>query len=998
MADVSTMVFNDELVEESAFVLLVKMKKKKKRIDRIASTLLVTRTTVGIVNPKNIEDVHKQFPKTCLRKVLYDDVEDDENQLYTIEIQVDVDGTGRLRSVRLEFASENAKEDMKRFIRLFDECIQVNERNLAQLQQSMLRVERKFIIYFTFFVYFMTFVLSLHKGLFFNFSIFYRLFLRMRKVWGIIVSQFPSFYSISISLYCDDNRDTNKNTNVNINKRLFEFCFCFTFGIIRQANDSDAPNANNQATRPQVGVKTAEESNNDLIGKIDQKTLEYRCWLLETNPEIKKLYEHLVTTSILHPNEFFQKYDPKSKKYDVSKKRGMRNRLLGITSIKHYTWSLMGLMERYGITFEQEKTDDNDGNNNDKKNKKSGNNKDNDANDVKTTVRGKIRLTKDQIMEIFIHLPFVELCFEKYVKNKSTKKWTESEFWYYFVNSAFFKKETSLTITSHSEKKTEIDRLLELCKKELKKANRNTVGSNSNGNNNNASSENVSYAAQIAFVTSNAAQEIAAEAEEQRKKSHKRHSKQNNQDIEMNGKHNSNNNNSNDRKDDDSNINNNEDLLRGNQSRRLMLDPSIDLSSTVDSFTEWVEDPTNDALSKDNNSNNIMNSMNGNSNNRNGNNNNNNSGGNNQSALSFLGSKRNDTQAWFANINKHGTLLLQQSLKSQSKPSFQTNNGSSGGSGHHHGRKSKLSRDEIKMNMNDSSDIFDNDYHARLVKETELEELQKEKSPEYIELRIKDQSVYWGENQSLTDLEKNEYNKSAIVLFNSYQENHLNLPNLQEINDFNDICISTIAGKVLMTLSDSNYLQAKRQQFEKKNDQESKKQARIAMKMRKKQMQQQQYNMNIDATDEQEQSKKKSKKNRNLIIFTEKQQYKVSYQNLEQIETFSKPMILLITHYWACFPANKGQWRKAGLIIDQLKRYDSSLQQYGKQFDAIADREAQKESKRLGRKVLPQRHMRPILLNLTRMLGKVFKHYETKKKELIKKTNLLHKRSNGAGK
>ncbi|ETO04131.1 hypothetical protein RFI_33271, partial [Reticulomyxa filosa] len=41
------------------------------------------------------------------------------------------------------------------------------------------------------------------------------------------------------------------------------------------------------------------------------------------------------------------------------------------------------------------------------------------------------------------------------------------------------------------------------------------------------------------------------------------------------------------------------------------------------------------------------------------------------------------------------------------------------------------------------------DYHERLPEETELTDLKKEKMPQYIELQIQDQSVYWGSmNQS----------------------------------------------------------------------------------------------------------------------------------------------------------------------------------------------------------------------------------------------------------
>ena len=263
------------------------------------------------------------------------------------------------------------------------------------------------------------------------------------------------------------------------------------------------------------------------------------------------------------------------------------------------------------------------------------------------------------------------------------------------------------------------------------------------------------------------------------------------------------------------------------------------------------------------------------------------------------------------------------------------------------------------------------DYHSRLIEETEIKDLHKAKSPEYIELRIKDQSVYWGDNQLLNANEKLLFNQNAYNISMLYNQHINQSPNLTTIKEIENICRTNHAGRILTNLSASNYNQAKTRKFAKLNEDETRKQAKVSLKLKKKQ----QFLRNNQNNPSNNNNNNKKYKTRDLIIFAEKREERIKYETLQTIENFAKPMILLITHYWACFPANKSQWRKAELIIKQLERYQQSLKQF-KQSLQLQSKSQLKNNQNM------KSNRGTMILNLEKMLNKVFDHFKLKNNEL----------------
>ena len=393
---------------------------------------------------------------------------------------------------------------------------------------------------------------------------------------------------------------------------------------------------------------------------MDEETLRKRACKLAKHKYLATLYKTLVGKNVLTATEFWEEYgkDIDVKKSATGQIQGMSNAVLE-TTMTNTHWSLYSAFKEERDRLAAENNDDENGGNKDKK---------------------TIHLTAEKILEIFIHLPEVKLAYEKNVPFN----FSEKEFWTAFLQSHYFKRATTDNRTSGiSDKETQMDKLLKKYTQqvELEKSRENKTGSPSPGINSKINDKNT-FASQLNVIQTQKNKEVDVEGKLRKMKEDiARARAEKNGDIGdmkkfvdsiesgdigvmngdgelvKNGKVNINIGDGKDLKDDgdiemvdkngskskqkldeDGRIEANKPLKRRNFKRKLkVLDPSIDLTATMASFTEIIEDPgiDNDA-NKDRN--------------------------------------RDDIQQWFNQVNKHGTMLLYQSLNQRSKKNDNRNN------------------------------------------------------------------------------------------------------------------------------------------------------------------------------------------------------------------------------------------------------------------------------------------------------------------------------------
>ena len=352
---------------------------------------------------------------------------------------------------------------------------------------------------------------------------------------------------------------------------------------------------------------------------MNEETLRKRATKLAKHKYLATLYKTLVLKNVLTAAEFWDEYgkDIDAKQSSLGLIEGMSNGVMSNT-IQRETWSLFSVFKD-DINAQNEESEEKENSH------------------TKT-----INLQREQILEIFINLPEVKLCFEKTVPHK----FTEKEFWTAFLQSHYFKRETTKNVTSGiSDKETAIDQLLKQYTNVIQQQkNANKLVNDEDANGYKSHSNAHSFANQLAQIQAAKNKEVDVEGALQRMKKevaearaakngtagdmqqfvdqidggnirgHRKEEEKKNEDVDV------------EMKDVAAEKNNDEHkpLKRRHFKKKLKtLDPSIDLSKTMASFTEIIEDPGNEE-SKDMN--------------------------------------RDDVQCWFNQVNKHGMMLLYQSL------------------------------------------------------------------------------------------------------------------------------------------------------------------------------------------------------------------------------------------------------------------------------------------------------------------------------------------------
>eukprot|EP01083_Nonionella_stella_P002350 6775_1 len=280
-----------------------------------------------------------------------------------------------------------------------------------------------------------------------------------------------------------------------------------------------------------------------------------------------------------------------------------------------------------------------------------------------------INLTAEKILEIFIHLPHIKLAYDQSVPSD----FSEVDFWTAFLQSQYFKRETTKNgALSVPREEANIDVLLKQCALQIE----------------NEDNKSVSASAMDVDEATNNKEDSDVEI------------------MDENGR-----------------IVANKPLKRKRFKKKLRrLDPSVDLASTMESFTEVIGDPGTEEH-KD--------------------------------------MQRDNVQNWFNQVNQHGTMLLYQSLNQRQD---NTNADIHERMTHipkvHYGRTHDEKDTDIQMNEHDNA--MEMDYDDRLNLETEFEDLMEDTSNQYIELQIRDQSAYY--HDRLKDKEMEKMNDTSVSL------------------------------------------------------------------------------------------------------------------------------------------------------------------------------------------------------------------------------------------
>eukprot|EP01083_Nonionella_stella_P294191 1000320_1 len=566
------------------------------------------------------------------------------------------------------------------------------------------------------------------------------------------------------------------------------------------------------------GVKRKHES------IMNEETLRQRACKLAKHKYLATLYKTLVGKDVLSPNEFWNEY---GKDIDIKHTsngliQGLPNTVLSNT-MQRESWSLFSLFK-----------DDID----------------NQQNEQLT-----IHLTAEKILEIFLHLPEVKLAYQRHVPCH----FSEDEFWKAFLQSHYFKRGTTRNVTSGiSDKETQIDKLLKTYTVELEQE-RNQINEaksgTTDGNIHTRHKQNDmnSFAKQLAAIQlaknkevnvqgklKQMREEIAASRAAKNGENPQRDVTQLNNieiettDVEMKDNHNK------------------KQVMieeRHFQKKLHTLDPSIDLTATMGSFTEIIEDPGTDE--------NI---------------------------------RRDDIETWMTQINKHGTMLLYQSLnQNNTLPKQDIQEIMSDVPKVNFGREYKT---ELVFGDDETNNSNKMGYDDRLRMETELDDLKTQRAAKCIELKIKDQSVYWGDDLLLTEKEQTRMNQEANELNNYFTK----------VADKK----APISGLQVRSLIQSKFVDQSIVSNTKNNAATGNAQmASHRMSQNKKN----EYNNEKEV----------------LMIYGQKRDIKANPRILTQLTAFQKPMTELVRHYWNCFPANKQRLKKAETLVTSLKEYKGRL-------------------------------------------------------------------------
>lgn len=197
------------------------------------------------------------------------------------------------------------------------------------------------------------------------------------------------------------------------------------------------------------------------------------------------------------------------------------------------------------------------------------------------------------------------------------------------------------------------------------------------------------------------------------------------------------------------------------------------------------------------------------------------------------------------------------------------------------------------------------DYEDRLNIETEFEDLKEESSKNYIELKIKDQSVYWGDNLLLNEGELHRINQVADRLHGYFGLVKDQKKKLCELDVRNVIPKLHVVNTIITNTKNnaaagSANLASQRIENRKKHNYDSNNNK---------------GNNNLN-------------KKEALMIYTQNREVKANSKILEQLVIFQKSMKELARHYWNCFPANHQRLKKAKIILTHLSEYKNNLQKF----------------------------------------------------------------------
>ena len=191
--------------------------------------------------------------------------------------------------------------------------------------------------------------------------------------------------------------------------------------------------------------------------------------------------------------------------------------------------------------------------------------------------------------------------------------------------------------------------------------------------------------------------------------------------------------------------------------------------------------------------------------------------------------------------------------------------------------------------------VMDMQYEERLNVETAFEDLQEDDAKQYIELNIKDQSVYWGDNLLMSDKELNNMKQVAKRLsdyFGLVAKQKEKLANMS-VNKVSGI----ISGNDVMNCIGVNT------KNNMANNQAESASQRIV-----------------------ENRRSKSGKTEKLMIYAQTGEKEAHKKLIEQLPGFQRPMTELVKHYWGCFPANHTRIKKAKIIVENLVNYKKTLE------------------------------------------------------------------------
>jgi len=869
--------FNGEFILHQAEVIFFKKKKKskkKKQPSRQRAILLITKSDVGLNDPTKNDKTLIKFARDLIVDHRHNPNLDGAN-LYKLELDVNV--AGKIYTLFIEFPSATAHQDRFNFIQLFDSDTKSNAAKQPQNTSSS----------------------------------------------SIPAANGPNGHVASV--------DTNGSTQ------------------------SAAPNVPSQSqnTKPHGdSIPTPSPSTSSRRGVkrkhqgMDEETLRKRACKLAKHKYLATLYKTLVGKKVLTAAEFWDEY---GKDIDVRQSSrglvtGMSNTVLNKTMERDNMWSLYQL---FSDDIAQQQAQ-------------------NEEDPSSEPKKLRINLTAEHILEIFIHLPEVKLAYEQNVP----LRFDEKEFWTMFLQSHYFKRKRKKDVTSSiSEKETEMDKLLRKYTLDLQAqsgvARRGGAAERAQGAKSGGEGVN-SFGAQIERIqrAKNDEVDVAGKLKRMREEvAAAREAAQNGTgngdmtrfvqqiesgDINVNGgsagavaMEVDSTENGKDGKDGDGDvamkgngkgaedrIEENKPLKRRNLKKKLkVLDPAIDLTATMESFTEIIDDPGNETTKN---------------------------------------MSRSEVQSWFSQVNKHGTMLLFQSLNQRKgggdgkemevqeamsnvpKVSY----GRKGGAMQVDGEEGE--RDEVEMKEKEKEQRADNlkvmemQYEDRLNVETAFEDLQEDDAKQYIELNIKDQSVYWGDNLLMNEKDLNQMKQVAGRLHDYFGLVAKQRPKLANVGAAK--VSSIVSGNEVLKTIDSNTTNNT-------------------------------SNMKSDSASRRvvENRRSKSGKTEKLMIYAQNKELKVHARIIQQLPDFQRPMTELVRHYWGCFPANHSRINKAKIIVENLQNYRNTLVKF---------------QTTLGKK--KQMEQRILLQELVNLVDAVFAHFKTVQTELQRKEEHRKQHMNGS--